>query len=123
VSENINGQAYWFSEPKVPSGKKAPTAYLLPNYDEYFIGFKDRSAIGEVAGMANLPANDPTFIANVIVLNGQVIGGWKRALKKDSVTLELKTIIKLARNEKEAVQQAAEQFGKFLRLATQINWK
>ena len=43
ASENINGQTYWFPEPKVLPGKKALTAYLLPNYDEYFIGFKDRS--------------------------------------------------------------------------------
>jgi hypothetical protein len=107
----------------VPSGKKAPTAYLLPNYDEYFIGFRDRSAIGEVAGMANLPANDPTLIANVIVLNGQVIGGWKRTLKKDSVTIELKPIIKLAKNEKEAVEHAAEEFGGFLELTPTIMWK
>jgi hypothetical protein len=123
ASENINGQTYWFPESKGLPNKKALTAYLLPNYDEYFIGFKDRSAIGEIAGMANLPANDPTLIANVIVLKGQVIGGWKRMLKKDSVTLELKPIIKLAKNEKEAVEQAAEKFGNFLKLPPTIIWK
>lgn len=123
ASENINGQIYWFPNFKVLPEKKAPTAYLLPNYDEYFIGFKDRSAIGEVAGMANLPANDPTLIANVIVLNGQVVGGWKRTLKKDSITVELKSIAKLTKNEKEVVEHAAEKFGKFLGLATQVIWK
>jgi hypothetical protein len=123
ASENINGQTYWFPEPKVLPGKKTLTAYLLPNYDEYFIGFKDRSAIGEVAGMATLPANDPTLIANVIVLNGQVVGGWKRTLKKDLVAVELKPIIKLAKNEKEAIESAANQFGKFLGLTPQIIWK
>ena len=123
ASENINGQMYWFPEPKVSSDKKALTAYLLPNYDEYFIGFKDRSAIGEVAGMANLPANDPTLIANVIVLNGQVVGGWKRTLKKDSVTIELRSIIKLAKNEKQAIETAAEAFGNFLKASPIIIWK
>ena len=122
-SENIIGQTYWFPEPKGLPDKKAITAYLLPNFDEYFIGFKDRSASGGVAGMANLPANDPTLIANVIVLNGQVVGGWKRILKKDSVMLELQPIIKLAKNEKEAVEQAAEKFGNFLELTPTIIWK
>jgi hypothetical protein len=121
--ENINGQIYWFPESKVLPIQKTLTAYLLPNYDEYFIGFKDRSAIGEVAGMANLPANDPTLIANIIVLNGQVVGGWKRTLKKDSVTLELKPIIKLTKNEKQAVEIATEAFGNFLKASPIIIWK
>ena len=73
--------------------------------------------------MANLPANDPTLIANVIVLNGQVVGGWKRMLKKDSVMLELKPIIKLAKNEKEAVEVASEKFGNFLGMPSTIIWK
>lgn len=123
ASENINGQIYWFPASKVLPDQKALTAYLLPNYDEYFIGFKDRSAIGEVAGMANLPANDPTLIANVIVLNGQVIGGWKRTLKKDLVSLELKSIIKLTKKEKQAVEIAAEAFGNFLEASPIIIWK
>jgi hypothetical protein len=73
--------------------------------------------------MANLPANDPTLIANVIVLNGQVVGSWKGTLKKASVTLELKSITKLTKNEKEAVERAAEKFGKFLGLTPQVIWK
>jgi hypothetical protein len=121
--ENINDQMYWFPEPKVLPGQRALSAYLLPNYDEYFIGFKDRSAIGEVAGMANLPANDPTLIANVIVLNGQVVGGWRRTLKKDSVTLELKPIIKLTKKEKEAVETSAEALGNFLDASSITFWK
>jgi hypothetical protein len=123
ASENINGQTYWFPESNVLQGEKTPTAYLLPNYDEYFIGFKDRSAIGEAAGTVNLPANDPTLIANVIVLNGQVVGGWKRTLKKDTVSIELKLLIKLTRNEKKAIELGAERFGGFLGLTPAIIWK
>lgn len=47
--ETFNGQTYWFPEAATLKKDKSLIAYLLPNYDEYFIGFKDRSAIGEVA--------------------------------------------------------------------------
>src|SRR5687767_13630333 len=49
VSEVIDGNTYWFDNSISPVKERFPTAHLLPNYDEYFIGFKDRSAIGKVA--------------------------------------------------------------------------
>jgi hypothetical protein len=122
VSEVVNGQTLWFNESGLIA-KKMPTAFLLPNYDEYFIGFKDRSAIGEMAEKVNLINNDPTLITNVIVLNGQVVGGWKRTLKKDSVTVVLKPIIKLAKNEKEVIELAAIKYGNFLAMSTTMIWE
>jgi len=123
ASENINGQTFWFREAIPASWTKTVTAHLLPNYDEYFIGFKDRSAIGDAAAKVNLAANDPALIANIIILNGQVVGGWKRTLKKDSVLVELKTIIDLTRKEKAAVGDAAEKFCAFLGMSSIAAWK
>jgi len=122
ISEDINGQTLWFREPKSTPAGKLLTAHLLPNYDEYFIGFKDRSAIGEVIKKANLAKDDSMLIANLILLNGQVIGGWRRALKKETVILELKPINKPTKNEKEAIEHEAEKFGDFLGVSSTIAW-
>lgn len=116
VSETLNGQTYWFSDTQLPKKTIAPTACLLPNYDEYFIGFKDRSAIGEVAKQVNIKENDPALIAHVIILNGQIVGSWKQTLKKNEVVVEATLITKLTKAEKKAVSNAAEGFGKFLEL-------
>ena len=123
ASESINGQTFWFREIKPKNGKKTFTAHLLPNFDEYFIGFKDRSAIREVAQKVNIADNNPALIANVIILNGQVVGGWKRTFKKETVAIELRPIIKLTKNEKEAVELASEKFGNFLGMSSTITWK
>jgi len=114
--EVINGQTYWFPEATSLKKEKSPTAYLLPNYDEYFIGFKDRSAIGEVAKKAGIKGDDPALIAHIIILNGQIIGGWRRTLKKDEVLVEISLITKLNKAEEQAVAAAAERFGRFLEL-------
>jgi len=82
TSEVIDEQTYWFTASTLPKSTKSPIAYLLPNYDEYFIGFKDRSAMGEVLKQEQIKDDNPSVMANVIILNGQVIGGWKRTLKK-----------------------------------------
>lgn len=120
VQEVIDGQTYWFAESAPPNKKSSPTAHLLPNYDEYFIGFKDRSAIGQVARKANIDKNSPALIAHIIVLDGQIVGGWKRIVKKDSAIIELNLITKLTKAENRAVAAAAERYGTFLELPVTI---
>ena len=119
VSEAIDGKTYWFDNAVSPVKEKPPTAHLLPNYDEYFIGFKDRSAIGEVAKQANIKANDPSFLAHVIILDGQVVGGWRRTLKKDAVQVACTLITELTKPQEIAVDQAARQYGEFLQLTVE----
>jgi len=122
VSEVMNSQMYWFAEPKSPAPfrEKSPMAYLLPNYDEYFIGFKDRSAIGEVARRSNLPENSPSLLAHIIILDSQVVGGWKRTLTMDMVAVELHLIKNLTKAEKRAIADAANRYGKFLSLPVEL---
>ena len=114
LSETIEGQTYWFSEERPPLPQKAITAYLLPNYDEFFIGFKDRSAIGKVAEKSGIQKDDAALLAHIIILNGQVVGGWKRILEKDRVRVETSLFIKLGPAEQQALNDAAERLGKFL---------
>lgn len=116
LSEKIDGQIFWFPEATPPARETNPVAYLLPNYDEYFIGFKDRSAISKAARESGIKGDDPAFLAHIIILDGQVIGGWRRTLKKDLVMVEISLITQLRRNEEKAVARAAEQLGEFLGL-------
>lgn len=120
ASEAINGQAYWFTESKSPAKEKSPTAYLLPNYDEYFIGFKDRSAIGDVVKQSGIKGDDPTFFAHLVILDGQIIGGWKRTIEKNKVVVKLNLITKLTKDEHRAITDAAGRYGKFLGLAVEL---
>jgi len=121
--ETLNGQTYWFPESTPPKKANSSIAYLLPNYDEYFIGFKDRSAIGEVAQKAGIKGDDPALIAHIIILNGQIVGGWRRTLKKDEVIVEASLITKLNKAEEQAVAAAAKRFGRFLELPVLLIYK
>ena len=118
-SETIGGKTYWFGEVS-PVEENAPTAHLLPNYDEYFIGFKDRSAIGEIVRQSGLDENNPAFIAHIIIIDGQIVGGWRRTLRKDSVIIKLNPITNLTGAEKQAIRGAANLYGKFLGLPVEI---
>lgn len=68
----IDGKTYW--SVGVPSARPAVSAYLLPNYDEFFIGYRDRSAIGKRVGSIKAVTGGNASINHVVVIDGQLGG-------------------------------------------------
>jgi hypothetical protein len=120
LQHTVDGRTYWFAASQTPAEPAGRTAYLLPNYDEYFIGFKDRSHILETAKDARIGARENAIFANVIVLDGQVVGDWKRTLKKSAVTLELTPAVRLRKADHKLIAAAAQRYGAFLGLPVEL---
>jgi hypothetical protein len=118
--EVIDDRAYWF-DPSVRSrSPRSPTAYLLPNYDEYFIGFKDRSAIGQRLQSYDLVTGGNALIGHVVVVDGQLVGGWTRTLTAKTVVVELRLLTRLGEREERAVAAAADAYGDFLGVPAEL---
>ncbi|HEX6033472.1 MAG TPA: crosslink repair DNA glycosylase YcaQ family protein, partial [Anaerolineales bacterium] len=113
--ETITDQVYWFSAPTLTK-ISSPSVYLLPNYDEYTVGYRDRSAIFERKHIDKLSAFRESILTQVMVLNGQVSGTWKRTLKKNQVIMEFAPFTALSKEQNRAVIAAAERYGGFLQL-------
>jgi hypothetical protein len=117
--ETIDGKEYWSALFEQYSEKASPLAFFLSIYDEYFSSYQDYSlvstpGIGEkLAGMEN----DLTY---TIVVDGQIVGTWKRLIKKDGVTLRVKLLTALRESEMSAVTHAANRYGQFLNLPLTI---
>jgi hypothetical protein len=93
---------------------KAPaTAHLLPNYDEYFIGFKDRSAIGQRISSSALVTGGNALIAHVVLVDGQLVGGWRRGYDQGKTALRFELLVKLTRMEQLRVKRAVAHFAKY----------
>jgi hypothetical protein len=115
VEAVIEKQSYWLPATVPTAPAAAPQAYLLSIYDEYVSGYKDRRAIGEAEVGAKLIAlgNALTYI---IVVDGQIVGTFRRELKKKSVTLETNLFRALTAAEEAAVAAAAHRLAHFLNL-------
>jgi hypothetical protein len=113
--EVVHGQELWFPPPAPPATGNSPEAWLLSIYDEYISGFGDRSAIME-AGVAAWLMALGNALAYVIVVEGQVVGNWRRTLRKDAVLIEKNLFSPLTGAEGQAVAGAARRYGEFLRL-------
>ena len=89
IDETIDNQIYWFANSFSVSGFDRDLLYLLPAFDEFLISYKDRSASLPFEDQKKAVSSNGIFYP-IIVLNGQVIGTWKRTIRKDKVMVEIK---------------------------------
>jgi hypothetical protein len=118
--EVIGDRTYWVDPSTRSRGKTPPTAHLLPNYDEFFIGFRDRSAIARRLRSAELVTGGDALTAHVVIIDGQLVGGWRRTLAKSSVVVDLRLLTHLSEAEERAVTAAAAAFEAFLGVPVEI---
>lgn len=114
-SEVIGGQTYWFSPEPVPTPSATPTAFLLSIFDEYISSYRHWDVIVDEEHGAQLKAmgNDLTAI---IVVEGRIVGTWKRRLMAREVMVRLRCFVELSEAQREGLRAAVERFGAFLGL-------
>ncbi len=119
--ETIDGKEYWFSTKSQAARIISPKIDLLPNYDEYGIAYADRSALEDTEHHFVLDARGNPFFMHLVMLDGRLVGSWKRTIKKNEVIIETK-FIPLNKSEKEAFEKEVTNYGKFLDLPVTIKW-
>lgn len=110
---DVNGTAYWMAPGKKQTNPD--TSLLLPAFDEYFIGYKDRSTLIDMQFAKKVMTINGIFNP-IMVQNGQIIGAWKRTFKKDSVTIVTDPFKPLKKATLETFEPAAQQYADFLGL-------
>ncbi len=121
-TETMGGQTYWFREYEKSIKISSPTVHLLSIYDEYISSYKDRSAMGD-GKYAEKFISMGNALSYIIVLNGQIMGTWRRTLKKKEVIIKPNFFIPFKKAEKEAFIRTAEQYGIFLNLSVVIEYE
>ena len=114
-STKIGDLVYWSADTPASRGKKTP-GFLLPNYDEYLIAYKDRGAYVEKGGTANLVARANSALSNHLVIDGKLAGSWSRTLSSNAVQIQVAPYKKLTPVQKGSVANAADCYGDFLGL-------
>jgi hypothetical protein len=118
MSEDVNGQSYWLSPEKPQQPERS--VYLLPGFDEYILGYKDRTAVVEPEFLDAICPGGNGIFKPTIVSDGQVVGTWARTIKKKTVEIRLEPFGSLRSDEMDGVAEAAMQFGAFLGLSAVI---
>ncbi len=116
LSETAGGQVYWMAAPLQRAVRGRGQVHLLPNFDEYIVGYTDRAAIFDSMHARHLDSRHNPLFNNTIISGGRVAGTWARAAAKDLLTISAKPFERLSGPEKKAVQQAAKRLASFLDL-------
>ncbi len=116
-----DGEKTWWSGAGAPQGRNpAAVCHLLPVYDEYTIGYADRSAALDPLHAKRVAAGHGIFRAP-IVIDGRIVGSWTRELKKDRVEIRLTPLTRFHREQLRYVNEAAQRYGEFLGLPAKVS--
>jgi hypothetical protein len=118
----IDGKDYWAAagafDPD-PGRVLEPSVLLLPNYDEYLGSFVDYAPIFDES--LPKPRNVSDVLgAHIVVRDGLVVGGWRRRIERDRVTVTVTLLIALGPTDLEALDSAAEAFGRYVGLPVDL---
>lgn len=114
AEEKVGAKIYWLSSETVSAPQKSSTAYLLPGFDEYLLGYRDRSPSLDSRHAGKVcPSANGMFISTVVI-DGQILGIWKRTAKAASLTITLIPFAKFGTPALRSIQLAAKRYGKFL---------
>jgi hypothetical protein len=120
VSETIQGITYWMTSDHVATKTKSTGVYLLPGFDEYLVGYTNRTPAIDTTRFKQIAGNGNGILSSTIVINSQVVGTWKRTIQKETVTIETNPFESFTKTQKSAITAAAKRYSKFLDLEVQV---
>lgn len=115
--ETIAGRTFWRGAAEVSGEaealeRTAGSVFLLPQYDEYTVAYRDRSITRDPA----FPDDAFLILGPVVVVDGRVAGTWKRRLAKDGAHLAITLYVSLDQTRRVALDAAVAGYGRYLGL-------
>jgi hypothetical protein len=117
---DIDGTDYWWGGDRFVATARddsSPTVQLMQAYDEYIVAHRAPRTPINVSGSPEVGSgmSRPPFL-HAVILDGQLVGWWRRTLGDAAVTVEVKLAVTLDRAQGLALDEAATRYGEFLGL-------
>jgi hypothetical protein len=116
---------YWWAGDTTSSSAPddpSPTAHYLQAYDEYIVAYRSPRTVVNLEGLAHPSVLQRPPLTHVLILDGQVVGFWRRNLAKDRVVLETALLADAGQASREAIVDAASRYGRFVALPAEVKW-
>lgn len=112
VREVVGDVTYWWASETTLLPKPYPAAHLLPRFDEYLLGYTDRSHI-----LVNIPKAEVIHSNGIfrptVLMSGQIVGTWSSRKRPNGLEY-IPEIYGETRQILQEVEAAAERYGIFL---------
>lgn len=111
----VDGATYHLAPEALDAGTAdADHVRLLPGFDEYILGYRDRSAaLAPEHADAIVPGGNGMF-RSTIVAGGAVIGTWRRTVRARDVLIEPTLFDGASASHRDGLAEAARAYGAYL---------
>ena len=115
ASTTWDGRTYWSAPSGPPARRRSAEVWLLPNYDEFLIAYRDRQLAADPRdpGRKWSPLEDGP---HQLVIDGRVRGSWTRTITTRDARLGVRSFRPLTRAEERGLRAEVTRFGTFLGL-------
>lgn len=129
----LEGIRYWMAaenEPDLPPAAptssrstRSPPVLALPGFDEYVLGYQDRDAVLPPRHAPRIVPGGNGMFMPTIVVDGQVVGTWRRTTRARHVEIVALPFTRLPRAAAAGFGEAAHAYGKFIGLPARLTKK
>lgn len=104
-------------------GSSAAAGWLaVPGFDEYLLGYKQRSLMVDPDHMkAVIPGGNGIF-RSTLVSDGRVVATWKRTLTAKTVKVEVTPVVTLTKADQRRAESALAPYAAFLGRDAAVTW-
>lgn len=115
TSLSANGKEYWLGrDVRDVSPASLEATYLLAGFEEYLLGYKDRSDIVRDVDAKQFYINGIFF--PIVVRDGRAISGWRRTINAKNITIRLVEFEPLAPGIIREIHTKAKEYAAFMGL-------
>jgi hypothetical protein len=119
TTETIGGRAYLVAADRLEPAPGTPVR-LLPGFDEYVLGYKDRSVIMTAEEeLMVVPGKNGMFLGTVVV-GGLVVGTWNRKTGARRTVVTVTPFGTMSGSRRREVERAASRYGVHLGSETTV---
>ncbi|MBD8043851.1 AlkZ family DNA glycosylase [Arthrobacter sp. Sa2BUA2] len=102
-------------------GFRTRSVALLPGFDEYLLGYTDRSAaLAAEHAPLTVPGGNGIF-KPTLVIRGRIAGLWSRKSTAKKTVLSLHPFAPIPRRDHAGIRRAAEEYGRFLAVPVELD--
>jgi hypothetical protein len=113
-------RTYWQAPGEPPAAARTPRAHLLQSYDEYIVGYTESRDVLDIAGAARATPGMIPF-SHAILVEGQVVGHWRRQVARGEMTIEARLLRPLGERDRTAVEAAVGRYARFTGLPARLD--
>lgn len=118
VSEVVDGETYWRA-PGESAHSDVFGTHLLPAFDEYVVGYKDRRAILAKHHRTVTIIRD-IVPSPTIVMNGLIVGTWKRTVAKNEIVVSFQEFEAFTSRQLKEFKNTVQRYGQFVNMPVSI---